>query len=67
MRDIRKASDETDDYTGNEVIGIYLPENRSYVFKTVVYAVKETKVPLGRILNCIKTGTRWKGWTFDVA
>lgn len=45
---------------------IYLPENKSYDFENIIFASRETRIPEGRIFNLIKTGGRWKGWSFDL-
>lgn len=48
------------------IIALCIWDGKTERFKTLEEAEKKTCISRKRICRLIKTGGKWKGWTFDV-
>lgn len=48
-----------------KILATNLWKNKNYHFDSIELAAEFTKIGVKRIMICINTGHKWKGWIFD--
>ena len=65
MRDLYHRTDTYQRRHGMKIIAWFGKEPKPYHFANLIEASTFTQISEKRILFCIKSGQRWRAWTFD--
>lgn len=49
-----------------KIVAFSLWKEETLKFSSIEAASKRTCVPTSRIMHCIRTGQKWRGWNFEI-